>query len=105
MARAQKRRARARAKALGALTRPHPIKPELSSGEQARRVAQSTAALQVVDEHEAADVLNLSVDTLRRLVRSGDGPIRLNLSARRIGNCVGDLADWLDKRASKPVAD
>ena len=56
--------------------------------------------LQVIPEREAADVLNLSVDTLRRRVRDGTGPIRIALSERRIGYRRGDLAAWLDQRAS-----
>jgi hypothetical protein len=58
--------------------------------------------LQVVSEAEAARLLNLSVDTLRRRGSDGTGPIRINLSARRVGYRLGDLAAWLDQRASKP---
>ena len=98
MARAQKRRARALARAA---TPSHLTRPELSSREQERRLEQSLAAMQVIDEQEAADVLGLSADTLRRRVRDGTGPIRINLSARRVGYRVGDLLAWLDKRASE----
>jgi predicted DNA-binding transcriptional regulator AlpA len=97
MARAQKRRARPRERA--AVTQPHLVKPELSSREQPRRLDQSLAAMRVIDEHEAAEVLNLSVDTLRRRVRDGTGPKRIALSTRRVGYRVGDLQVWLDQKA------
>jgi predicted DNA-binding transcriptional regulator AlpA len=57
--------------------------------------------MRVISEREAANVLNLSIDTLRRRGRDGTGPIRISLSARRIGYRVRDLAAWLDQRASE----
>jgi predicted DNA-binding transcriptional regulator AlpA len=54
--------------------------------------------LQVVSEAEAARLLDLSVDTLRRRVRAGDGPPRIALSERRVGYRRGSLAAWLDRR-------
>jgi predicted DNA-binding transcriptional regulator AlpA len=56
--------------------------------------------LQVISEREAAFLLNVSVDTLRRRVRAGDGPPRIALSDRRVGYRRGALAEWLDRRVS-----
>jgi predicted DNA-binding transcriptional regulator AlpA len=39
----------------------------------------------VVSESEAAEIVGLSIDTLRRSVRDGDGPARIKLSERRVG--------------------
>ena len=91
MARAQKRRANALARAV---ERSNLIERQVFGGVQPR-----LALMQVIDEHEAADLLGLSVDTLRRRVRDGTGPIRINLSARRVGYRLGDLQAWLDQRA------
>jgi predicted DNA-binding transcriptional regulator AlpA len=56
--------------------------------------------LRVVSEREAAKILNLSVDTLRRRVRDGSGPARIVLSERRVGYRRSALAAWLDQRTA-----
>jgi predicted DNA-binding transcriptional regulator AlpA len=52
----------------------------------------------VVTEARAAEILGFSVDTLRRIRARGEGPRRLQLSARRVGYRLRDLQAWLDQR-------
>lgn len=52
----------------------------------------------VVAERQAASILGVSPDTLRRQVAKGEGPRRLKLSARRVGYRMSDLAEWLRSR-------
>jgi hypothetical protein len=40
---------------------------------------------QIIPEEEAARLRNVSVDTLRRQAKRGEGPKRLRLSPRRVG--------------------
>jgi predicted DNA-binding transcriptional regulator AlpA len=53
---------------------------------------------------EVADLLGISLPTLRRMISAGTGPIVTRLSERRLGirDCHRDA--WLNARASKTVA-
>ena len=55
----------------------------------------------VLSQAQAAEVTNLSDDTLKRLHRQGQGPPRVQLSTRRVGYTVGGLRNWLQKRSSE----
>lgn len=54
---------------------------------------------QVVSPRQAARLMNLSQDTLRRLHRQGRGPPRLSLSTRRKGYRIRDLREYLESCA------
>jgi predicted DNA-binding transcriptional regulator AlpA len=49
----------------------------------------------VVSEREAAEILGVSPDTLRRIVKRGKGPARVKISARRVGYRLSALNDFL----------
>ena len=49
----------------------------------------------VVSEREAAEIIGVSPDTLRRMVKRGEGPDRIKISARRIGYRLSALNDFL----------
>jgi len=46
---------------------------------------------------EAAEVLGISVATLRRRIADGSGPRVLRLSIRRVGILERDLDAWVDR--------
>jgi hypothetical protein len=52
---------------------------------------------QVVSPKVTAQILNVSLGTLRRLWRKGTGPRRIRLSARRYGAKLRDIAAYLDR--------
>ncbi len=52
----------------------------------------------VVDLPTAAGMLALSESTLEKLVRQGQFPAPVQLSANRVGYRVRDLREWLDAR-------
>lgn len=45
-------------------------------------------------EHEAADILNISVRTLQRWRQEGQGPSYTRLGVRRLGYRDEDLQSW-----------
>src|SRR5580692_6821013 len=52
----------------------------------------------VLTDQQTSELLSLSLDTLHRLDRGGDGPPRVELSPRRHGRPVGELRKWIQKR-------
>jgi predicted DNA-binding transcriptional regulator AlpA len=54
----------------------------------------------VLTRPQVRAITTLSDDTLDRLHRAGEGPERIQLSARRIGYRAGALRTWLQKRSS-----
>jgi predicted DNA-binding transcriptional regulator AlpA len=56
----------------------------------------------VIAEHAAAAMIGISLPTLRRRVRAGDGPPVIRLSERRIGYRLRDLRKWLDANIEQP---
>jgi predicted DNA-binding transcriptional regulator AlpA len=54
----------------------------------------------VISDQRAAEILGLSLDTLWRLDRAGDGPPRVRLSPRRHGRAIGTLREWLAQRTA-----
>jgi predicted DNA-binding transcriptional regulator AlpA len=67
------------------MTSPHPV--------------ETTLVAKILSSNEtAAERLGLSLRTLERLAKSGDGPPRIRLSARRIGYREADVAAWLESR-------
>lgn len=54
----------------------------------------------VISFAAACEAANLSISTMRRLVRDDRGPRILKLSDRRIGIRRSDLDQWLASRAS-----
>ena len=58
----------------------------------------------VLTDQQTTQLLGLSLDTLGRLDRAGDGPPRVRLSTRGYGRPIGGLRMWLQQRFSKPVS-
>jgi predicted DNA-binding transcriptional regulator AlpA len=58
----------------------------------------------VVSEREAAEIIGVSPDTLRRMVKRGEGPDRIKISVRRIGYRLSALNDFLT-RVTETVRD
>jgi hypothetical protein len=54
--------------------------------------------LRVLTEAQAADVLGISVWTLQRMRKRGEGPPITHISPRRIGYTVGNLRRHLQSR-------
>ena len=54
--------------------------------------------LRVVSEEQAAAILLLHVQTLRKWRRTRHGPPHIAIGAKRIGYRVGDLQAWQDQR-------
>ncbi|MEE8630207.1 MULTISPECIES: helix-turn-helix transcriptional regulator [Methylobacterium] len=52
----------------------------------------------VVNFNAACEAANLSISTMRRLVKAGRGPRILRLSERRIGIRRDDLDEWINSR-------
>jgi predicted DNA-binding transcriptional regulator AlpA len=57
------------------------------------------AANRVISTAEAAKLIGVSEDTYLRMSERGDAPARIQISTRRRGVRLQDLAAWLDKRA------
>jgi hypothetical protein len=62
------------------------------------------AADRVYNLSEFATIAGLSLATLRRLIKSGDGPAITHLSERRCGIRGRHGVAWLDSRAARPAA-
>ena len=58
---------------------------------------------QVVPEEKAAEILDISVSTLRRQHAKGKGPPRVQLSDRRYGYMFGKLIAWANARTEQPT--
>ena len=57
------------------------------------------ARRRILDTAEAAEFCKISVPHWRRLYRTGKVPRPVRLSARKYGWRLGDLVDFIDKRA------
>lgn len=53
---------------------------------------------QLLTQRAAADWLGLSVRTLQNLDQTGDGPLRVQLTDRRIAYRLADLEAWINSR-------
>jgi predicted DNA-binding transcriptional regulator AlpA len=67
----------------------------------AREIRESTTLNfdRVVSEAVAAEIVGVSIDTLRRVCGRGEGPRRIKLSPRRVGYRIRDLESWLNERS------
>lgn len=54
----------------------------------------------LIDEREAARLLNLNINTIRGLRRAGRGPRFYLLGVQKVGYCHADLEEWLAGRAN-----
>lgn len=54
--------------------------------------------LRLVSEDQAAELLGLHVQTIRRWRRARTGPPAVILGARRYGYRIGDVEAWLEKQ-------
>nr|WP_295740336.1 helix-turn-helix domain-containing protein [uncultured Acidocella sp.] len=57
-----------------------------------------TSDLEIHTQSQAAEMLNISVRTLGRMVADGTGPRRVRVSERRVGYLRSDLEQWLKAR-------
>jgi predicted DNA-binding transcriptional regulator AlpA len=71
-------------------------KPSLSSATALARLSPDLD--RVVSEDDAAKLLSLSKDSLRRAFRAGRAPPRVRLSLRRIGYRLSDIHRFLEQR-------
>jgi hypothetical protein len=53
----------------------------------------------LVSDKIAASLMGISLDTLRRLRARGEGPQRRQISQRRFGTRLRDIAAYLDRAA------
>ena len=75
--------------------------PTMTRPDKAGRRADVPAdvdPLRVRSLKQAATAANISVPTLRRLIRSGQGPKTIQLSERRLGVRDRDFFAWLETR-------
>jgi predicted DNA-binding transcriptional regulator AlpA len=56
----------------------------------------------LLTERSAAEILGVSVDTLRRLNRRGEGPMRRKISPRRIGYKLSEVEAYRDGKLQLP---
>jgi predicted DNA-binding transcriptional regulator AlpA len=59
----------------------------------------------VLTNRETIEVLHVSRATLNRLDRAGEGPPKIQLSARRVGRRLGDVRAWLQSRQQQKLAE
>jgi predicted DNA-binding transcriptional regulator AlpA len=59
----------------------------------------------VLTNVETLRLLGISRPTLNRLDRAGEGPPKIQLSARRIGRRLGDVRAWLQSRQQQKSAE
>jgi hypothetical protein len=52
----------------------------------------------LVGREHAAVILGISVDTLKRLVKAGTGPPKIQISRKRVGYRICDLKAWAGAR-------
>jgi predicted DNA-binding transcriptional regulator AlpA len=53
----------------------------------------------VLSKAQTCALTGLSEDTLNRLHHRGEGPVRVQLSPRRVGYTVGSLKAWLKEQS------
>jgi predicted DNA-binding transcriptional regulator AlpA len=54
----------------------------------------------LVSEKTAAEILNISADTLRRLGKRGEGPKRRQISTRRVGYRLSEIDAFLTQSSA-----
>jgi predicted DNA-binding transcriptional regulator AlpA len=54
----------------------------------------------VLTEPQVCELIGFSADTLHRLHRRGEGPVRVQLSTRRHGYTLREVRRWLDARSA-----
>jgi predicted DNA-binding transcriptional regulator AlpA len=59
----------------------------------------------VLSTVETLEMLGISRPTLNRLDRAGEGPPKIQLSARRVGRRLGDVRAWLQSRQQQKSAE
>jgi predicted DNA-binding transcriptional regulator AlpA len=59
----------------------------------------------LITERTTAEILNISPDTLRRLGRRGEGPIRRKISPRRVGYRLSEVERYRDGEPLQPPPD
>jgi predicted DNA-binding transcriptional regulator AlpA len=52
----------------------------------------------LITEQATAEILGISRDTLRRLNRRGEGPIRRQISPRRVGYKLSEVEAYRDRK-------
>ncbi len=55
--------------------------------------------MRILTAAETAERLRLSLRTLERITRSGDGPPKIRLSRNRVGYAESDVTAWIESRA------
>jgi predicted DNA-binding transcriptional regulator AlpA len=63
-----------------------------------REVTTTSRVDRLITEQATAEILGISPDTLRRLDRRGEGPIRRHISPRRIGYKLSEVEAYRDRK-------
>lgn len=63
-----------------------------------RGVTTSSKLDRLITEQTTAEILGISRDTLRRLNRRGEGPIRRHISPRRVGYKLSEVEAYRDRK-------
>lgn len=63
--------------------------------------SSSSALVRLITREELAALLRVSIPTIDRMCRIGQGPARMRLSSRRVGYRVTDVNSWLAEQAGK----
>jgi predicted DNA-binding transcriptional regulator AlpA len=84
----------------------HAVAQMLASNQALPAISRHTGGGDPVRSlREFAAVAGISIATLRRLIKSGDGPVITRLSVRRLGIRVSHGDEWLDARSSRQAAE
>jgi predicted DNA-binding transcriptional regulator AlpA len=59
----------------------------------------------LITEKATAEILGISPDTLRRLGRRGEGPVRRKISPRRVGYKVSEVEAYRDGKSLEAYRD
>lgn len=54
----------------------------------------------IIGKKQLRELVNVSYSTWYRMEKSGCAPVRVKLSAGRVGWRLGDVMDWLSNRSS-----
>jgi hypothetical protein len=69
------------------------------NGSDRKALPRDPSSDRVVSPAQAAELMGISLATLRRLWDVDQGPRRIRLSPRRLGVRLRDLAEYLDRAA------
>jgi predicted DNA-binding transcriptional regulator AlpA len=78
---------------------PAEVNPAVPATDSARDVSR-LPEFSVVGREQAATILGVSIETLKRLEARGKGPKRIRVSLKRVGYRLSDLRAWVEARTA-----